>query len=1342
MLLDMNGDGLPDRVEYAYPGNNNYYVVELSSGPFPDLMIAASNGLGGIVNATYKPATKWDNRASTNTSPAQYLLPFPLYTVSSLSVSDGVYPSNTTTYSYTGGYWNYAQHQFNGFAQTTVSDPLNMTNVHWFHQAGGRNNSAFGEYQDSTTAIGKTGMEYRTDTIGSDGKPYRTLLNQVNETVVNTGEHFAYVTTNIQIDYPAASSSYKATATVNYFNLNNGNLTGVTDWGQVTVSLPPGSEVFSDVAGDTVYQLITYASLSNPNIVDKPQTVTLSLDSAGANILRQENYTYNGSTGVTLQENDLICSGSYRTTSYGYDNYNNKNSETDPTGVVTQTTYDSTYETFPVTTTEGGTFTTSTTYDPRSGRLYLFTDPAGLVTSNRYDVFLRLAETYVSTTPNGSPTEWLDQYTYTLGVSGGPQNSVLRQQSDGVDLSNGHESITWSDGLGRPIQTRVEAENGQYRVVDTAYDQRGNTVFVSLPYFSSSGTSRTSAASGLGTLHGYDPIGRQIQVTASVNGTFSSGVLTGTSATGGDSGSPIGTASLAYYSNNDPWTWMTTDETGSVHYYTRDAYGRTNQIVEVNGSQSYTTLLNWNLAGDLLSVTDNSNNVIQYSNNLMGEVVAMADPDMGVWTYQRDYAGRLRVQTDGDGQAIHFNYSPDPLGRLLSRQVYDLKGSFYYGITNIYDSSTDGNFTVYPGQLYETIDGEGYTKNGYDVRGRKVITARYLARNGNTYTNRYTFDDMGRVRSIVYPSNGPTITNIYDTGANLSQVQQVGGTTFYQTTSTSFTPLDQLAEVYYGNGVTATYSYYGNSKRLESAVTSGGLQNLSYTYDQVADILSISDGIGTYSGAASASITSVSYDNLHRLLGFNRPGTSQTVSCTYDAIGDMLTYSENGSVAYTYLTPTGTHLPHAIKSANGLNYTYDLCGNMLTRGSQALVYNPENRLIGSAVSNQSTTFGYDAGGNRLWKQGAPTNTLQVWIGGNYEEKDGKILFHISAGDRMVYTYSSDGSVAEYYHPDHLHSAQVMSTTGGGLYQHYEYAAYGNSRYTYSATAFPISRRYTSQVLDEETGLYYFGARYYDPVIGRFIQPDTMIANRFDPQAYDRYAYARDNPLEYVDPNGHAWQIFSGEYWKNLAHRLFIGGNGTPQLDPNSEQALASAAGIGPTQLTDENGNPISGGQATIQVGMAVVNGVLQTGMMLTGEGEAEGVVKAGEEVVQGEKAAGAAAKLEDAGTASLQGQKGSYVHEFKSGKKYIGKGTEKRMKQSAKDVAEANNDKVVKSQFEPSDPNTDEQAFKDEAQKIKDSGGVPNKTLYNKINSPGKKDLPPPPPPPAEAAPQVTPQSN
>lgn len=1122
MLMDMNGDGLVDRVSAVFvpTASSNYFVVELSKGPFPDLLTNVANGLGGTVAVTWEPSTQYNNLDSVGNQ----RLPFPLYTVSSLAVGDGLAQTNTTTYGYTGGLWNFALRQFDGFAQTTNVDPMGRTRIHWFHQAGGRDNSAFGEYEDSPSAIGKVGMEYRQDTIGSNGNPYQLVLNQVNETVLTGGQHFAYVTTNIEIDYPATSSAYRATARQYYYNLSNGNLTNETDCGAVG-SVNTQTEGFTNIPGDTVYHLTQFATLSNTNIVDRPGTITVSTDSAGNNILRQETFTYDTTTAANLlTKNYLICPGTYRTTNYTYNGYNNVQTETDPVGIVTTTTYDSASETFPTQTVisdpqTNRTFTSTFQYDPRSGQLLASTDPAGLVTTNAYDAFLRILETQVSTTPNGSASEWIDNYTYQQGVSNGlPDNAVFHYEHDDVN-ANGYETVSYRDGVDRLVQVRKEAEgNNGFRVVNTAYDQRGNIIFETDPVFSSGDSFVTLSGTFLGTLYGYDPIGRLTIVTPGENGTLSSGLLTSSSATGGDSGSPVAASTNAYYNGTDPWTYVVSDATGKIHQYTMDAYGRTNQIVEVTTSGgNFTTTLGYNLAGDLTNLTDNAGNQIQYAYNLIGEKVAMADPDMGVWQYQRDVAGRLRKQIDGDNQTVEFNY--DALGRLQTRQVYDLKTNFIYGVTNIYDTSDDPNFTVYPGQLYKTIDSEGFSKNGYDVRGRKIKTARYLSKNGNTYTNQYTYDDMDRVRSIVYPSNGPTITNIYDTGANLSQVQKVGGsgTTFYQ--ATSFTPLDQIAGITYGNGVTATYSYYGNSKRLQSAVTSGGLQNLSYTYDQVADILSISDGIGAYSGSASAAISSVSYDDLHRLLSFTRPSTGQSVSFTYDTVGNMTTNSENGSGAYTY-GPSAGLLPHAIRTANGLNYAYDLCGNMLSRGGQQLVYNAENRLIAVVSSNQVTTFGYDGSGARLWKQGSPTNTLQVWIGGNYEEKDGKILFHISTGDRLVCTFDASNTVFEYYHPDHLHSAEILSSSSGGLYQHYEYTAYGISRYTYSTTAFPISRRYTSQVLDEETGLYYYGARYYDPVIGRFVQPDTLIPNQFDPRSYDRYAYGMDNPLRYVDPSGH------------------------------------------------------------------------------------------------------------------------------------------------------------------------------------------------------------------------------
>src|SRR5437870_12503917 len=66
--------------------------------------------------------------------------------------------------------------------------------------------------------------------------------------------------------------------------------------------------------------------------------------------------------------------------------------------------------------------------------------------------------------------------------------------------------------------------------------------------------------------------------------------------------------------------------------------------------------------------------------------------------------------------------------------------------------------------------------------------------------------------------------------------------------------------------------------------------------------------------------------------------------------------------------------------------------------------------------------------------------------------------------------------------------------------------------------------------DGSTGFYYFGGRFYDPALGRFITQDSSPGVRKDPQSFDRYAYARDNPLKIVYPNGHDW-------WSGIANTV-------------------------------------------------------------------------------------------------------------------------------------------------------------------------------------------------------------
>jgi RHS repeat-associated protein len=107
----------------------------------------------------------------------------------------------------------------------------------------------------------------------------------------------------------------------------------------------------------------------------------------------------------------------------------------------------------------------------------------------------------------------------------------------------------------------------------------------------------------------------------------------------------------------------------------------------------------------------------------------------------------------------------------------------------------------------------------------------------------------------------------------------------------------------------------------------------------------------------------------------------------------------------------------------------------------------------------------------------------------------------------------------YYHPDHLGSSQLMTDRDGDVVQQYGYSPFGREDYKNNTLAFSVSDRYTGQTLDEETGLYYYGARYYDPELARFIQADSTIPDAEFSQAYNRYAYVYNNPLKFTDPSG-------------------------------------------------------------------------------------------------------------------------------------------------------------------------------------------------------------------------------
>jgi len=102
----------------------------------------------------------------------------------------------------------------------------------------------------------------------------------------------------------------------------------------------------------------------------------------------------------------------------------------------------------------------------------------------------------------------------------------------------------------------------------------------------------------------------------------------------------------------------------------------------------------------------------------------------------------------------------------------------------------------------------------------------------------------------------------------------------------------------------------------------------------------------------------------------------------------------------------------------------------------------------------------------------------------------------------------------FYHYDEAGNVILITDKNGGLIKHFEQDAWGNDLNGTFATTQNIRQHQTGKYLDEATGLYFFGARWYDPNIGRFISVSPL-----SPLGEEEYVYCGDDPVNLVDPNG-------------------------------------------------------------------------------------------------------------------------------------------------------------------------------------------------------------------------------
>lgn len=202
-------------------------------------------------------------------------------------------------------------------------------------------------------------------------------------------------------------------------------------------------------------------------------------------------------------------------------------------------------------------------------------------------------------------------------------------------------------------------------------------------------------------------------------------------------------------------------------------------------------------------------------------------------------------------------------------------------------------------------------------------------------------------------------------------------------------------------------------------------------------------------------------------------------------------------------------------------------------------YNPENRIsqvervAGTCAvpgtTAESWTFTYDGDGVRVMEvyavAGVDQNTKHYFAGGSYEVE----VDHTNADAVSTKKYYSiagmrvamdDGTDLVYFASDHLSSTTIVMSNTGTLLSEQRYLPFGEVRADIGTLITETDFGYTGQRNLSGMGLMDYNARFYSPLLGRFVQPDTIIPNPGDSQAWNRYSYAYNNPCKYVDPSGH------------------------------------------------------------------------------------------------------------------------------------------------------------------------------------------------------------------------------
>ena len=284
-------------------------------------------------------------------------------------------------------------------------------------------------------------------------------------------------------------------------------------------------------------------------------------------------------------------------------------------------------------------------------------------------------------------------------------------------------------------------------------------------------------------------------------------------------------------------------------------------------------------------------------------------------------------------------------------------------------------------------------------------------------------------------------------------------------------------------------------------------------------------------GASSYTIfsqSSIQYDGVNRLMNISDSG-AWSRSFAYDQWGNMSVSAATGNTPLNVNTPQASN-PSSIFNANNqrtdAGQGYDAAGNVTAMNLFSnLTYDAENRLLTSSAPTPFT-YAYDGEGRRVTKTGAGNTTVYVY----------------DAAGRLAAEYSTAADTPNcitcYLSTDHLGTTRLITDQNGYVVSRHDYLPFGEEIMAGSAGRSAslgfdnpdnVNQKFTGKERDQESGLDYFGARYYGSALGRWTSPDAV--NLTDERSMsptntlNKYIYGGNNPLKYIDQDGRDITVF-------------------------------------------------------------------------------------------------------------------------------------------------------------------------------------------------------------------------